>query len=120
MKKIRSSLLVLMMGVLFSLPLFTQTAAGGGYTGPTITVSTVAEAKKMRDDTNVSLEGKITRHLGGDKYLFTDSTGTVRIEIDEDKWGGLNVGAEDVVIIYGEVDKKVGKVEIDVDRIVKK
>ena len=73
----------------------------GGFTGPSVEVITVEQAKNMNDDAFVILRGSIN------------------IEIDEDEWNGLNVGPEDVVEIRGEVDKGWSTLEIDVDRISK-
>ena len=79
----------------------------------------VAEAKELRDDSPVVLVGKITKSLGGEKYLFTDGTETVTIEIDNEDWNGLSVSEKDTVI-RGEVDKGFTSYEIDVDSIAKK
>lgn len=99
----------------FSTPIFAQ------YTGPQADLTTtVKEAKTMRDDTHVTLQGKIVQNLGGEKYLFRDETGDIVIEIDNDKWMGVTVNNEDTVIIYGEVDQDWNSIEIDVDRINKK
>lgn len=92
----------------------------GGFTGPGPAVVSVEQARGMRDDAKVHLSGNIIQHLGKDKYLFRDASGTIHVEIDHDKWGGQSVGPEDLVEIYGEVDKDWNSVEIDVDRIVKK
>lgn len=92
----------------------------GGYTGPTIDTASVADAKKLSDDTPVVLVGKISKSLGGEKYLFSDGTDTVTIEIDDDDWRGLSVSEKDTVEIRGEVDKDFLNVEIDVDSISKK
>jgi uncharacterized protein (TIGR00156 family) len=96
---------------------------GGGYTGPSsVTVSKVSDAKKLPDDAKVTLEGKIERRLGNEKYLFNDGQDTITLDIDDDEWRGLSVGADDVVIIYGEVDRSPfrAEVQIEVDRIEKK
>jgi uncharacterized protein (TIGR00156 family) len=93
----------------------------GGFTGPSsLAVRTVSEVKNLPDDTNVMLEGKIERELGPERYLFNDGTDTVTVEIDREKWRGLTVGPEDVVVLYGEVDRSLRGVEIEVDRIEKK
>ena len=92
----------------------------GGYTGPTVPISTVKKAKSFRDDTPVVLEGKIRQSIGANKYFFADSTGEIVIEIDRDDWRGVTVGENDVVVIYGEVDRGFSKVTIEVDRIEKK
>mgnify|MGYP000009413373 FL=1 len=91
----------------------------GGFTGPSIEVITVEQAKNMNDDAFVILRGNIKQNVGDDIYVFTDGTGSINVEIDEDEWNGLNVGPEDVVEIRGEVDKGWSTLEIDVDRISK-
>ena len=93
------------------------TAPRGGFTGPGLAVSTVAEAAKMSDDQAVVLEGKIKQGLGDEKYLFHDASGEITIEIDDEDWRGLSVGPEDTVEISGEVDKELFDVKVDVDTI---
>ncbi len=94
-------------------------AGHGGYTGPGPVLSTVEETKKMRDDSLVTLRGTIERHLGKDKYLFRDATGSITVDIDPYTWRGQAVGAADQVEIQGEVDKDWNSVEIEVDRLTK-
>ena len=77
-------------------------------------VSTISETLKMRDNTPVVLEGKITRRIGKDKYQFTDSTGSVIIEIDEKDWHNLDVRPTDTIQIQGEIDKDWSDTTIDV------
>ena len=91
--------------------------ASGGFQGPGMPVSTVAEALKMRDDTAVVLQGKIEKSLGKEDYLFSDDTGSVTIEIDHEDWRGQTVTPSDTVIIKGEVEKDFLHTEIDVDSI---
>jgi uncharacterized protein (TIGR00156 family) len=90
---------------------------GGGFSGPGVAPVTVRQAMTMRDDGYVILRGNITRHLGKNTYLFTDATGDIHVEIDPDRWGGQTVTPQDVVEVYGEIDKDWNSVEIDVDRI---
>ncbi|MBE6448360.1 MAG: NirD/YgiW/YdeI family stress tolerance protein [Alphaproteobacteria bacterium] len=117
MKKIiTTSAFALILG--FSGNVFAQHA--GGYTGPSIAANTVAEALKLKDDTPVILNGKIEKSLGGEKYIFTDATGSVTVEIDNEDWRGLSVNEKDVVEIRGEVDKEFLETQIDVDSISKK
>ena len=94
--------------------------AGGGFSGPGLALSTVREALTMRDDTHVILRGNIMRHLGKDRYLFQDATGTVTVEIDHDKWGGQTITPGDAVELYGEIDRDLFNVEVEVDRVVKR
>lgn len=93
---------------------------GGGYTGPGPALSTVKQAKDMRDDTPVTLRGHIIRHLGDERYVFEDQTGTINVEIDHKRWRGQNVGPNDLVEISGEVEKDWRELEIDVKSVVKK
>ena len=94
--------------------------AQGGFTGPTISRITVKEALELRDDSPVVLEGKIKQGLGGEKYLFSDGSADIVIEIDDEDWRGLSVNENDTVEIRGEIDKELLKTKVDVDSIVKK
>lgn len=89
----------------------------GGFQGPGLEPSSVAEALKLNDDTPVVLIGQIEKSLGDEKYLFKDATGSVTIEIDNDDWRGVNVTPKDTIVIQGEVDKDFFKTEIDVDSV---
>ena len=94
--------------------------AQGGFTGPYSDPVTVAEALNMSDESKVVLKGNIIKGVGGEDYIFRDSTGEVQVNIDTEVWQGQQVGPEDTVMIYGEVDKEVfGTDEIEVDRLVK-
>ncbi len=91
--------------------------AMGGFQGPGLSNSTVAEALNLGDDTAVVLEGRIEKSLGNEKYVFSDNTGSVTVEIDNEDWRGQNVTPNDTVVIHGEVDKDFFKTEIDVDSV---
>lgn len=80
-------------------------------------IVSVAQVKKMRDDTPVIVQGNIIQRMGDEKYLFRDGTDSVIVEIDDEDWGGVDVRATDTVKLYGEVDAGLFKTEIDVDRI---
>lgn len=113
----------LLVGSSVAFAQFTGETSTGGFNGPGATgdITTVKDALTARDDTKVTLEGSIVKHLGGENYLFKDSTGEISIEIDNDDWRGVQVGPEDTVIIYGEVDHHRRRAtDIDVDRIIKK
>lgn len=121
---------ILFMVAVFSVPAmvmaddnavgFNEVKKQGGYTGPIATIS-VMEALELRDDAGVVLEGYIVRSIGGEKYEFKDKTGSVTIEIDDDyNWQGQSVGPEDLVVIFGEVDRDFREFKIDVDRVEKK
>jgi uncharacterized protein (TIGR00156 family) len=120
------STLVLAAGILLAGAVNAQPSSGGfsgnaapvqgGFTGP-VTVLTVEQAKNLKEDTQVTLRGKIERHIGGENYLFRDASGTVEVEIDSDRWAGQNITPQDQIEIFGEVEKNWNAVEIDVKRL---
>lgn len=91
----------------------------GGYSGPGPVPITVQQALTMRDDVPVTLRGYIIQRLGGDRYLFRDTTGSIQVEIDDDDWRGQIVGPDDLVELSGKVDRDWNSVEIEVKRIAK-
>ena len=102
----------------FSGPNSTSTQSGG-FVGPDGTVTTVANAKTLRDDTWVTLKGTIVERISDDLYTFKDETGTINVDIDDKRWNGLTITPQDKVEIRGEVDKDWNSVEIDVKQIQK-
>lgn len=119
MKKILFSALLLSAAV-FTMPVNAQVMpVKSGFIDPTMTIVTVSQAEKMKDDARVILRGQIEKRIKGDNYLFRDSTGSIKVDIDDDKWNGLTVGPNDTVEITGEVDKGWTETEIDVKHIVK-
>ena len=92
----------------------------GGFLGPRYGVNSVKAALSAWDDTWVEIKGKIISQVGHEKYKFSDGKDTIIIEIDDDDWGGLSVGPDELITIYGEVDGNALKAnEIDVKRITK-
>lgn len=89
----------------------------GGFKGPGVEPTTVQQALTYGDDTPVVLTGKIERSLGDEKYIFTDKTGKVTVDIDNDDWHGLTVTPNDTIVIEGEIDKDFFKTQIDVERV---
>jgi uncharacterized protein (TIGR00156 family) len=94
-------------------------AQQGGYTGPGAAVVTAAEAKNLRDDSPVLLQGKIERFLGDEKYVFSDESGSIIVEIDNKIWGTLSVNQNDTVEISGKIDRDFRKIEVEVKTIKK-
>ena len=86
-------------------------------------VTTVAEVLKNGfDEQRVTLRGQIVRRIQGDKYVFADGTGQIRVDIDEEEWPNEPVNDKTTVEITGKVDIDYGeRTEIDVKvlRIVK-
>lgn len=81
------------------------------------TPSTVAAAKNMPEETIVVLEGTIAPGEDEEMYVFTDNTGSIDVVIDEEDTEGLNIGANDIVIIEGEIDQNGDNIEVDVEEI---
>lgn len=90
---------------------------GGGFKGPGPAVKTVQEVMQLKDDTPVTLKGRIIERLGDERYTFKDATGTIVVDIDDEDWKGLEVTPEMDIIIEGEVDKKWARIEVDADSI---
>ena len=96
-----------------------QATQGSGYTGPSVSIVSVKQAKNLRDDSPVILRGKILRFLGDEKYLFSDDSGSITVEIDDHLWQGVTVSENDTVEISGKLDKEFAKIEIEVSSIKK-
>lgn len=85
---------------------------------------TVAGLSGLYDDARVRLTGSIEKELYHEKYQFSDTTGTVTLDIDYDVWRRSGIEPSSVqlplsVEISGELDKERGYIEIDVNRIIK-
>ena len=117
MKKVSVSIFagLFSMGAAFAEPVVGYMV--GGFIDGNESIVTVEQVKDMRDNVPVVLEGVIVQRNGDEKYLFQDSTGSIVIEIDDENWGGVTVTPEEVIKIYGDVDKGVFTTEIDVDYI---
>lgn len=91
----------------------------GGYVGPVETTAAL-DAKEMRDDAPVILKGRIESYLGDGKYIFSDASGSLILEIDDDfDWAGQTVGPEDVVIVYGEIERDFKEFKVEANKITK-
>ncbi|QYF92107.1 NirD/YgiW/YdeI family stress tolerance protein [Massilia sp. PAMC28688] len=114
-----------------------SSAAYAQYTGPGSARSAVVTTNKAaatvapttvralmasgKDDTMVSLQGRIVRRTSDEDYRFADSSGEIDLEIDDDIWPA-NTPIDDKmeVRILGEFDKDlVGKPKVEVERIEK-
>ncbi|MDR1802996.1 MAG: NirD/YgiW/YdeI family stress tolerance protein [Treponema sp.] len=89
---------------------FTGLAAGQyGYTGQVQTV-TVAQSQAFNDKTPVIVRGNIVQAIGGDNYIFRDSSGDIILKIGPKEWMnfGSTIGPSEIIEISGEIhrDKK--------------
>ena len=82
-------------------------------------VWTVTEVVSLPDNTPVVMRGRITKNMGNNIFVFEDGSGTIMLEIDEESWNGNTVRVDDVVTVYGNVDKGSNYTEVDVNSIVK-
>lgn len=97
-----------------------NTQQGGGFTSQGTMVSTVAQALEANDHAPAKLTGSITRQIDDDEFMFRDSTGEIKIDVDDNAWQGQNVGVNDKITLYGQVDKEtIGANSVDVYRIQK-
>ena len=116
MKKIIFSLTLL-----FSLVVGYSLNAVADYVGASSfpTLKTVVDViKNGKDDQLAVLNGYIIKKVGNEKYIFKDSTGEIRIEIDKKRMPTQSFDEKTKVEITGEVEKEfLHSVEIDVDSI---
>ncbi len=102
--------------------------AGAQFTGPSdvgetgntkYPASTVAAIKaEGKDDMKVTLEGRIVRKVGDEKYIFADDTGEIGVEIDDEDFPARPVSETTRVRLEGEVDThRVKETDFDVDRM---
>lgn len=96
------------------------------YTGPSTTkpaatarYANVAEIlKNPLDDVRITLQGHLVRKIGKEKYLFSDGTGEIRVEIDDERFPAAKIDDKTRVSLEGEVEKDfLQSPEIDVKKI---
>lgn len=91
------------------------------FQGPGAAQSPARVAEILRnpiDDQKVTLTGVIVRKVGDERYIFSDGSGEIQVEIDDDDLPGRPFGPEERVEIRGEVDVERNRtLEIDVDSV---
>ena len=96
-----------------------SSVASAQYVGPTtqVTMTSIAQILKHPvDDQPVVLRGHIIKKVGNEKYLFSDGTSEIRVDIDDKHFANMKVDAKTKVEIRGEVEKDFLETpEIDVD-----
>lgn len=100
---------------LFMVPVSAQ------YTGPNSTPqpATVADIlKNPKDDADVTVQGLLLRKVGDEEYVFSDGTGEIVVEIDDDDFPREPVDEKTKVQLVGEVDTSRRRPpEIDVEKV---
>ena len=71
---------------------------------------TVEQAKNSAHGTWVILTGGLVQALGGDSYIFRDSSGTINIRIGPREWEiyGSRISSADLIEITGELHRDPG------------
>jgi len=91
------------------------------YVGPTtqLRANSVAEIlKKPVDDQKVVLKGHILKKVGKERYIFTDGSAEIRVEIDQEHFPLQRIDDKTLVEISGEVETEFMKSpEIEVDLV---
>ena len=77
-----------------------------GFMGPAAVVTVAHVIQTFPNKAPAVLKGNIVQHLGGDRYLFRDSSGEIVIKIKYDRWWGLSVGPSDLVEIGGQLKRE--------------
>lgn len=96
-------------------------AAQAQYVGPSTQKApmTVADVLKSPvDDQNVVLRGHLIKKVGNEKYLFSDGTGEIRVDIEAEDFPVQKIDDKTLIVIRGEIENDFLKSpEIDVDMI---
>jgi uncharacterized protein YdeI (BOF family) len=84
--------------------------------GPDLPITTAAQIQaRPVNDQKVVIQGTITQHLpqlGKDKYLFSDGTGMLVLEIDDIPPSAVLMNQP--LFIFGEVEIDDGRIEVEV------
>lgn len=98
------------------------TSASAQYSGPSSQArpQSVAEIlKNPIDDQAVVLSGFILRKIGKEKYIFSDGTAEIRVDIDAKHFPAQKIDDKVKVEIRGEVEKEFMETpEIDVEVLI--
>lgn len=80
-------------------------------------VTSVADAANMPEDTIIYVQGNLTQSLGDEMYIFTDSSGNITVEIDDELMQGKNFMPNMAVIITASIDKEGNITSLDAEEI---
>ena len=89
----------------------------GGFKAGDTSVVTVKQAEEMKDDSWITVRGTLEKQVGDEDYLFRDSSGTMKVEIDHKHWNGVTITPKDRVELTGELDKDFNAIELDVKQV---
>lgn len=95
-------------------------SAQAQYTGPSDRNAATVESilQQPKDDQDVVIQGRLLRKTGNEKYLFSDGTGEIIVEIDDDDMPREPLDEQMMVELRGEVDTGRDRApEIEVDSV---
>lgn len=108
-------------GLVLIAALMIPTDAYAQYTGPGAAPadSTVQQVlQDPQDDQDVTLRGYLLEKLSSEKYTFSDDTGQIRVEIENDDFPDPEIGPDTHIEISGEVETAfMRQPEIDVEQL---
>ena len=117
--KIKQALLLPIVSMVFSMTV--SGTVNAQYTGPGANVApttVMAILKEPVEDQDVVLTGVLLKKLSKEKYMFSDGSGQIRVEIDSKYMLDLTIDEKTRVEIRGEVEKDfLESPEIDVKMI---
>lgn len=95
--------------------------ANAQYTGPSAEPAYKSVKEILAnpvDDKDVTLKGHVLKKVSNEKYTFSDGTGEIRVEIDNDILPTTPIDDKTKVEIRGELEKDfMESPEIDVDTV---
>ncbi len=95
-------------------PVVAQFTGPGGSQTQTGEVTVASIKNNPSNDMDVVLQGSLLNKLSHERYSFSDGTGEITVEIDDEDFGGKQVDPNTKIEIHGEVDVRGSSVEIDV------
>jgi uncharacterized protein (TIGR00156 family) len=117
LSKIKNSAVALAVIMSFSAPAIVHAQ----YVGPSTQKTPLSVADVLKnpvDDQDVVLSGFLIKKVGNEKYIFSDGTGEIRVEIEAEDFPAQKIDAKTRIEIRGEVEKEfLDTPEIDVKRI---
>ena len=114
MKKLSSLMLIMFMSAGF---VFADSNGGYFNENPFNKKMTIEEALKQKDNSYVTIKGNIVKRISGDTYIFKDSTGTITVEIDANKWQGQFANKKDKFELSGEIERDFDFIKLDADNV---
>lgn len=75
----------------------------------------VSDALNARDNTQATLTGTLGKSLGHERYEFSDDSGQMTVEIDDDITRHITLKSGQDVTLYGEIDREHDTNEFEVD-----